>query len=54
MAGIFDLPVTDLSVVIANRSLAILVLWAVGGWLAFNLAAIGSRGSASLRAVTTD
>jgi hypothetical protein len=54
VAGIFDLPVTDLSVVIANRSLAILVLWAVGGWLAFNLAAIGSRASTSLRAVTTD
>ena len=54
VAGIFDLPASELSVVIANRSLAILVLWGVGGWVAFNLARFGSRSPASLRAVTTD
>ena len=54
VAGIFDLPVTDLSVVIANRSLAILVLWGVGGWIAVNLAALRSRTPPAVRAVTVD
>jgi hypothetical protein len=54
VAGIFDLPAADLSVVIANRSLAILVLWGIGGWIAFNLAALGSRPSVPWRAVGAD
>jgi hypothetical protein len=50
VAGIFDLPAVALSVAVANRGLAILVLWAVGGWIAFNLAALGSR----RRAISVD
>jgi len=54
VAGIYDLPAAELPVIIANRSLAILVLWGIGGWIAFNLAALGARAPAYWRAVTGD
>ena len=54
VAGVYDLPAAELPVVIANRSLAILVLWVVGGWIAFNLAALGVRVPAYWRTVTGD
>jgi hypothetical protein len=54
VAGIYELPAAELPVVIANRSLAILVLWVVGGWIAFNLAGLGARVPAYWRAVTGD
>jgi hypothetical protein len=54
VAGIYDLPAAELPVIIANRSLAILVLWVVGGWIAFNLAGLGARAPIYWRAVTGD
>ena len=54
IAGIFDLPVAELPVVLANRGLAILVLWAVGCWIAVNLARSGSRPPAPWRAVAVE
>jgi hypothetical protein len=54
VAGLYDLPIESLSLVLANRALAIAVLWAFGGWLAVNLARLASRPAGTWRAVTLD
>jgi len=54
VAGYFDQPAAELAVIVANRGLAVLVLWGIGGWIAFNLAASGQRASAGWRAARVD
>ena|SRR5579872_2966499 len=54
IAGVFDTAAIDASVSAANRGLAILVLWAVGGLLAYNMVKRGAPKRAVWTAVSID
>jgi hypothetical protein len=54
IAGFFDQPVAGLHIILANRGLAVLMLWAIGGWIGFNIAALRSAKRAGWHAVPVD
>ncbi len=54
IAGFYDLKVIDLGSSIANRGLAILALWSVGGWIAYQMATRQARQSGAWTPVTID
>jgi hypothetical protein len=54
IAGVFDTAAVDVSISAANRALAILVLWAVGGLLAYNMAKRGAPKRSAWTAISID
>jgi hypothetical protein len=54
VAGFFDQPAAGFPIVLANRGLAVLMLWAIGGWIGFNIAAVRSGKRADWRSVPVD
>lgn len=52
VAGFLELAEDELHEILGNRGLAIIVLWVIGGWIAYNVTALRARKPISRTSVT--